>query len=38
MAPAERGMIDSDVMMLVSLVLMQERLVQGTANPSTAPS
>lgn len=29
MAPAERGMADSDVMMLVSLVLMQERLVQA---------
>jgi asparagine synthase (glutamine-hydrolysing) len=29
MAPAERGMADSDVMMLVSLILMQERLVQA---------
>jgi asparagine synthase (glutamine-hydrolysing) len=29
MTPAERGMADSDVMMLVSLILMQERLVQA---------
>jgi asparagine synthase (glutamine-hydrolysing) len=29
MAPAERGMADSEVMMLVSLILMQERLVQA---------
>jgi asparagine synthase (glutamine-hydrolysing) len=28
MTPAERAMVDSDVMMLVSLILMQERLVQ----------
>jgi asparagine synthase (glutamine-hydrolysing) len=31
MESAERGMIDSDVMMLVSLALMQERLVQPSA-------
>jgi asparagine synthase (glutamine-hydrolysing) len=31
MQSAERGMIDSDVMMLVSLALMQERLVQPSA-------
>jgi hypothetical protein len=28
MAPAERGMIDADLMMLLSLIFMHERLVQ----------
>jgi asparagine synthase (glutamine-hydrolysing) len=31
MAPAERGPIDSDLMMLISLIMMHERFVQGSA-------
>jgi hypothetical protein len=31
MTPAERGMIDSDLMMLMSTIFLHERLVQKSA-------